>query len=166
MTELIRPRSRTRIELPLAEWSLEAEAGPEGAQEITLPLGALFDWRDDPQLKFARGPATSTNTLTISDGDVADGDTVELDLGWVQGTADVSVNSDPVDMLVAHPFRTDITDSIQVGENLIEVTVTPPLRNWFVGLGERDDPRYENRADTSDTLIAAGLLGPARVLIS
>ena len=118
-------------------------------------LKDLPDWRDIEALKHARGPGVYRHTLEIED-------TVEqsryiLDLGLVQGSAVVSVNGESVGRASLPPFRLDISDALRPGVNTVEVFVTPPLRNYFVGRALAGDPLYSHMA---------GLRGPVRLYVS
>jgi hypothetical protein len=49
---------------------------------------------------------------------------------------------------------------LQQGNNVIEVQVLAPLRNYFVGRALTDDPKYSHMKGFANQLVAAGLMGP------
>jgi hypothetical protein len=56
-----------------------------------------------------------------------------LDLGHVENIAEVSVNHSDSVVIWKAPYRCDITDQLQVGENILEVKVTNVLANRLIG---------------------------------
>ena len=87
-----------------------------------------------------------------------------LDLGAVEMIASVSLNGKPLRVLWTPPYRLDITDAIQTGENILAVEVTGTWFNRLVydaGQPEEkivrpDDFRTIKRRPLRDS----GLLGP------
>lgn len=135
---------------PLQNWTFNA--GDYSAQWDTLP-----DWRTLDALRHARsGRYQHTFTLETKDATAR----YLLDLGLVQGSAAVSVNGQSVGRASVPPFALDITPLLAAGENRIEVEVLAPLRNVFVGRAEAGDELYRHMAIYTDSLVAAGLLGP------
>ncbi|GLY84440.1 glycosylhydrolase-like jelly roll fold domain-containing protein [Actinoallomurus iriomotensis] len=82
---------------------------------------------------------------------------VTLDLGRVRGTAEVTVNGHPAGTRVCSPYRFDLTDAVQPGENEIEILVYGTLAPYldavspthFVFPGQR----------------VSGLFGPVHLLV-
>ncbi|WP_116364071.1 glycosyl hydrolase [Parahaliea mediterranea] len=140
--------------LPLQSWMLLAN----GQQR---QLDALFDWRDNEGLRFASGPVHYQHTVKVSS---LQGTTrFVLDLGLVQGGAQVTVNGQRIGRASLPPSRIDITDALEPGDNLIDIAITAPLRNAFVGKGLAEDPLYSHMKVYQDQLVAAGLLGPVQL---
>ena len=77
-----------------------------------------------------------------------------LDLGQVAVTAALRVNGTEAGVRMALPFRFDITDLVQPGENEIEVTVVNTLANHMSS--------YPTNF-IYDGQLSSGLLGPARL---
>ncbi|MCB1842979.1 MAG: hypothetical protein KDI09_08480, partial [Halioglobus sp.] len=134
------------------------------AAEYRAVLDALPDWRDIRTLKYARGPGVYRHIVDVEDTDRPA--RYILDLGLVQGSAVVSVNGETVGRASLPPFRLDISDAVRPGANTIEVAVTPPLRNYFVGRALAGDPLYSHMAGYEDQLVAAGLMGPVMLSVS
>ncbi len=152
-------RGRTALD----SWQLLV-TGPDvegGAFATSLP--ALTDWREIAALRRSSSPGvyrTSVERPALGAGERA-----VLALGWVVGAADVRLNGGESRRLRFPPFELDITDALVDGTNVIEVTVTAPLRNRFVGYGVAGDPAYAQFAGRADGLAAAGILGPASLEI-
>ncbi len=81
------------------------------------------------------------------------GKSLELDLGVVRGTAEVTVNGKPAGVRIWKPYRFNITDLVQPGRNRIEVTVANTL-----------GPHYSSGIPTPYVFPGqqvSGILGPA-----
>jgi hypothetical protein len=89
---------------------------------------------------------------------------VELDLGWLHGAAEITVNQSRVGDLIFPPFRIDVTDQVVAGRNEIEVKVIPSLRNRLIGKAKTGDKAYAQFKNKEDTLQPAGLLGPTKLV--
>ncbi len=138
----------------LDQWTLEYAGNHRD-------LTALFDWRDDEVLRYATGQALYRHTVMIDATDKV-GNYV-LDLGLVQGSAEVSVNGHLIGRASTPPFKLDISQALKTGANQIVVGVTAPLRNAFVGKALAEDPHYAHMKVYEDQLVAAGLIGPVRL---
>jgi hypothetical protein len=111
-------------EIPVTgTWHLDfVEGGPELPQRTTLDT--LKCWTrlgDEQALRFAGAASYAIDVdLPVMK------DTVRwiLDLGDVRESARITVNNQPVGLLVAHPFCIDVSDYIRNGVNKITVEVT------------------------------------------
>lgn len=135
----------------LADWEMTFS----GAR---LAHGKLADWREIEELRYAHGPVTYRHEVFVSDIDP--GARYVLDLGLVQGSANVIVNGRSVGRASLPPFALDIGSALRSGPNTIEVNVVAPLRNLFLGRAAAGDPLYANMLELEGQLVAAGLLGP------
>jgi len=120
--------------------------------------GALFDWRDVDAVRYAHGPGVYRHTLTLAAA--TPGQHHVLDLGLVQGSAQVLVNGRELGHASLPPFALDISPALQAGDNTVEVRVLAPLRNRMVGRALAGDPLYDNMLEFEHELVAAGLIGP------
>jgi hypothetical protein len=77
---------------------------------------------------------------------------VELDLGRVIATAEVTLNAKKIGVRVAPPWTFDLTGSLLTGENELDVLVFNTLANHYqtIPSSYRGDP-------------ASGLFGPVRL---
>ncbi len=99
-----------------------------------------------------------------------------LDLGDVRESARVRVNKDPAGILVAHPFRLDISDYLHQGVNEISIEVTNLSANRIRDLDLRGvewkkfydinmvSHLYEPFDASTWPLKPSGLMGPVRLI--
>jgi hypothetical protein len=85
---------------------------------------------------------------------------VLLNLGRVEGVAEVLINGISLGIAAPAPHLLDISTHVRPGQNRLEVMVTPPLRNALVGRGLAEDPLAENMKVFEGRLAPAGLMGP------
>ena len=113
------------------EWTVEF---PEGwgapAKMTTTQLKSWQDLIEDEEGCSFSGTATYTTTFTLDD--VNRGQHVELDLGKVSMIAVVKVNGEEVATLWYPPYKVDIADYVQQGENTLTVEVTSTWYNRLV----------------------------------
>lgn len=86
-----------------------------------------------------------------------------VDLGDVDGVAQVMVNDVPLPTPAFPPYTIDITDAVTAGENSLLVEVRPPLRNKLVALALSGEPRYTQHLVHQEELTKGGLKGPVRL---
>ena len=113
------------------EWTVEF---PEGwgapAKMTTTQLKSWQDLIDDEEGRSFSGTATYTTTFNLDN--VSRGQRVELDLGKVSMIAVVKVNGEEVATLWYPPYKVDIADYVQQGENTLTVEVTSTWYNRLV----------------------------------
>ena len=141
--------------------------GPETAQ-----FDSLISWtmRPEPGIKFYSGTAVYDNTFELGDDNNSiKGARKYLDLGNVRELAEVKVNGKSCGIVWSPPFRVDITDAVQPGENKLEVEVVNFWPNRIIGDAglpqERRLTRTNIRELTETTPLAdSGLFGPVKVI--
>jgi len=153
----------TKTVIPLERWSLDVEADDVPGGSVSLSLTSLDDWRDLEPLRHSAGPGLYRAAVNLST--IGEHGRVVLDLGRVEGVAEVTWNGAAVGRMIVPPFEADVTELVTAGENEVEVILTPPLRNRLVGKGLAGDPGHVQFAGKGDALAPAGLLGPAVVRI-
>ena len=113
------------------EWTVEF---PEGwgapAKMTTTQLKSWQDLIEDEEGRSFSGTATYTTTFNLDN--VSRGQSVELDLGKVSMIAVVKVNGEEVATLWYPPYKVDIADYVQQGENTLTVEVTSTWYNRLV----------------------------------
>jgi len=94
-----------------------------------------------------------------------------LDLGQVANLAEVQLNGKPVGIAWTAPYRLDITDALQKGDNQLRILVTNTWANRL--LGDQALPADQRRTWTpapspaaGKPLLPAGLLGPVTLGVS
>lgn len=138
-------------------WGLSVEAEtPDGPKTIDIPTLSgtfpLWDWRDREQLAGASGVGTYTGTLTVPDTWIGRGRGVRLDLGTVDGTAEIHINAEQVGTQIISDLPRDVTDHLKAGGNEVTVVVRTTLRNAVT---------HHNRSSTRTS--SYGLRGPVMV---
>lgn len=141
--------------------------------ERGAPAGSTFEnlasWteNEDDGIKYFSGTASYKNHFKLDNQ--PEGGRVILDLGDVKNLAEVIVNGKNCGIVWKTPFRVDITDALQTGENQLEVKVTNLWVNRLIGDMQPDVkekityttmPFY--RAQSS--LLTSGLIGPVQVV--
>jgi len=141
--------------LDLDRWNLQAGG-------VSLSQTGLFDWRNHESLRYSSALGEYATTFELKEK--APGKRYVLDLGKVYFTADVEVNGCDAGGLIFAPYRLDVTEFLEEGQNELRVTVTPVQRNGFVGRGLAGDRAYERFTERPDSVVAAGMAGPVRLL--
>ena len=145
------------------EWTL---AFPDGwGAPASLKADELKAWKDldiSPEGKAFSGTVTYTTSFDIENAKEYVG--YSLDLGAVEMIASVSLNGKPLRVLWTPPYRLDITDAIQTGENILTVEVTGTWFNRLVydaGQPEENRKTWTISGPSKDApLRDSGLLGP------
>ncbi|WP_240522007.1 glycosyl hydrolase [Amycolatopsis vastitatis] len=132
------PSSRPSVIEPWSPWSLSVKSvTPTGGATVTVPSGLgdsqfqqfrLKDWRDITDLSGESGVGTYTANTVLPDGWRNAGG-VQLDLGHVDGTADISVNGQLVGNQITDGRQWDIGRWLHPGTNTVQITVRTTLRN-------------------------------------
>jgi len=130
----------------------------------TVQFDSLYDWStaSHEAIRFFSGTATYSNTFKLS---TVPDQPVYIDLGKVMAIGKVYVNGRYVGGVWAPPYRLNITDYIEKGDNVLEVQVA---NNWINALiGDARLPKEDRKAwaivnpyKAEDTLQESGLLGP------
>jgi hypothetical protein len=96
---------------------------------------------------------------------------IYLDLGQIANLAEVQLNGKPCGIAWTAPYRLDVTDALQKGDNQLRILVTNTWANRL--LGEQALPADQRRLWTpapsptaGKPLLPAGLLGPVTLGVS
>jgi hypothetical protein len=151
--------------LPVANWSLHVdEVGPEGnrAQDVVL-VGGLRDWREIPQIADSSGTGTYTATVNLTPDWTAAQRGALLDLGRIEGAAQVFVNDRLAtpDVLPREPV--DVSALLKPGDNKIRVVLTTTLKNRAVArlpIVLLSRPAFASQPGTQPY----GLIGPVQLI--
>ena len=145
---------------------------PTGGKSIelgqwTLQLGEqiindapLDDWRNIPQLADSCGESIYTTRFSLEKTATK----YVLDLGDVYYTAEVYINGKAVGKRIWKPFKFDITDYVQSGENVLEIRVKTSDYNRNVLRGREGDAIFSSIANSGR--MANGLKGPVQIILS
>ncbi|MCC6143386.1 MAG: hypothetical protein IT368_06235, partial [Candidatus Hydrogenedentes bacterium] len=175
-------------------WRVTFDPALGGPGEVQF--GTLVDWakHPDPKISHYSGIATYRTIFTCAMADsglagvpasspvgdvapsvhVATSDSTPkprtfLDIGDVPGMARVRLNGHDLGVLWTAPWRVDITDAQQPGENTLEIEVANRWPNRLIGdkaLPEDEQISWTtwNPYDADAPLLPSGLLGPVRIL--
>lgn len=113
-----------------------------------MPLG---DWSKMGVLNNYSGGVCYRTVVSLTAEQAAG--RVALDLGSVTATAGISVNGKPVAVLVAPPWKADLSGFLKAGDNTLEVLVYNTLANHYQTIPSK----YRGKP-------VSGLMGPVRLL--
>jgi hypothetical protein len=105
-----------------------------GAPE-RIQLASLESWTtySDQGVKYFSGTATYTKSVPAPQSWFQSGARLVLDLGTVGDIAEVSVNGKPLATLWKPPYQVDVTNSLEPGENHLQIKVTNQWTNRLIG---------------------------------
>lgn len=122
----------------------------------------------DPGIKYFSGTATYTKTITAPADWFKKDEELWLNLGEVKNIAQVTVNGKSLGILWKAPFRINVTNALQPGQNKVEIRVTNLWVNRLIGdaqPGVTSKITYTTmpfyKADSR--LLPSGLLGPVKI---
>lgn len=149
-------------------WKVNFESDKIKRGPADIIFNQLTDWtqNEDVRIKYFSGSAnyqTEVKLEKIPTGKLY------LDLGKVYAMAKVRINGKDVGGVWTAPYRVDITDAVQQGNNQIEVEVVNTWLNRI--LGDLRLPEKERRVISHTSpwkaetpLQKSGLLGPVRIV--
>jgi hypothetical protein len=143
-------------------WKLAATGlVPSGkTAEIWRELPELIDWSLDSELRGFSGRGVYTTAFTVA----ADASSrLILNLGNVRDVAEVTVNGKHAATLLLRPYRVDITEFAQPGENALEIAVTNTLYNAMTLREER--AFHPGPTENPSGLMSSGLIGPVEMKV-
>lgn len=170
-------------------WDVRFPEGWDAPSLVTLDKLVSWTEHEDFGVRHFSGTATYAKRLKIPAEFLRAGLRLVLDLGDVRELARIRVNGKLVASIWKPPFRVDVTDVAQPGDNVLQVEVTNLWTNrligdeqfpddmgwdgqrlrdwpaWFVQGKPRPEPRRKTfttwRHNTKDTpLLPSGILGP------
>lgn len=167
---------------PAGELLTVADKMLAGPWRLTFPAGwgieeplqteQLAAWKDLPlsdEGKAFSGTVHYETTVTIPAEERRDGARLTLDLGRVIQIAEVRLNDRPLGTFWTNPYKIDITDAAQDGENRLEIDVTGTWFNRLVYDANRPEPERKtwtiSGPSKESPLRESGLLGPVRLTV-
>jgi len=145
-------------------WSVVFDSGMRGPVH-PVKMETLEDWtqNSNDSVKYYAGTAIYQNNIQLNN--ISKEKTYYLDLGKVMTIAKVRVNGQYAGGAWTAPWRVDISDFVQEGDNVIEISVTNNWMNRLIGdsmLPEKDRQTWSpiNPYNEKSELQSSGLLGP------
>ena len=132
-------------------WKVQFPAGWGAPEQITLEK--LISWPDHSEegIRYFSGTAVY-RTKFKGPKAAAPKSRMELDLGQVEVTAEVTLNGKPLGTLWKPPFVCDVTNVLRPGENELEVRVTNLWTNRLIG-----DEQYPDDCVSGTWKIGGGI---------
>ncbi|MEC3878465.1 glycosyl hydrolase [Parapedobacter sp. 10938] len=132
---------------------------------FTRQFDTLVDWSTQPDTAVAYFSGSAYYTKDLPAVQLADGGRIHLDLGNVVAVAKVKVNGQDVGGVWTPPYRLDITDAWQEGNNTVEIKVVNTWANrligdWRLPADQRSTWTIVNPYSAESPLHRSGLLGP------
>jgi hypothetical protein len=153
-------------DIPISKvWSLAFP--PNWGAPSQLQLDRLQSWTEstDAGVRYFSGTATYRTTVNLTNSQVADRNSLWLDLGEVHEVAAVRINGKAAAILWKAPYCFRADSLLHAGENTLEVDVTNLWPNRLIGDAQSPNGKYYTwtniRKYTKDSpLLPSGLLGP------
>lgn len=168
--------SETLVEIT-GEWTVNFDPDWGGPGAVTF--SQLMDWtqHSDEGIKYYSGTAVYNKTINI-DFEPQNDRQYFLQLGSVKdvGIAEVKINGTDRGIVWTSPFRVDISDELEKGENSLEIKV---INSWYNRVaGDQTNPEKKQYTKTNIVLgkdfrgrpldeiplEPSGLLGPVKIL--
>ncbi len=149
-------------------WSVNFNAAQRGPEEAVV-FETLTDWTasEDERIKYYSGTAFYNNTFKFDQ--LATNEKIIIDLGALTAMAKVTVNGKYAGGVWTAPYRLDITNLVQKGENQLKIEVVNTWVNRIIG--DMKFPKEERLTwaphlpyNTESPLQASGLFGPVEIV--
>jgi len=137
------------------DWEVVLQHGQESTEQ-TITLDTLVDFKDRDDLVHFSGTAVYRKNLQISDTA-----TYALNLGRVEGIADVYVNGKQVGVKWFGRRLFDLSGALKPGDNRLEVRVITTMGNYLKSLTDNESAQFwVNRPGREQELQSMGIIGP------
>jgi hypothetical protein len=114
-------------------WELSFPEGWDAPKSVTLDKLISWSQHTDKGVKHFSGTAAYKTTFQVSANTLGENRRLHLDLGDVREIAQVKLNGKDLGILWKAPFRLDVTEAVQAGDNTLEVQVTNNWINRMIG---------------------------------
>jgi hypothetical protein len=165
----------------LGAWQVTFQEKPLLGKSFTATFDTLKSWTesDTHAIKYFSGTAMYEKSFNVEQKSYSNG-RAYLNLGKVADIATVTLNGEEVGVFWKPPYKADITDFVQKGENKLEVSITNLWINRLIGdeklpANERktstnlvNEARYDKirETDADKYLRISGFLGPVKIQFS
>jgi hypothetical protein len=158
------------------EWDLSFDPRWGGPGEVSFP--ELRDWSTHPEegIKYYSGSAVYTKSFSL-ESELREDGRYFLQLGSVKdvGIAEVRINGTDKGVVWTSPFRVEISEELQEGENHLEIKVVNSWYNRVAGDQTHPDKKtytstnidlkhdFRGRPTDEIALETSGLMGPVTI---
>lgn len=124
------PPEPIRIDGP---WDVSFPPRRGAPRRVTMERLIAWNEHPDPGVKYFSGTARYKTTFQLSPGAIPRQSTVTIDLGRVEVIARVILNGRDLGILWKVPYRLDVTEALNPGENTLEIEVVNLWVNRMIG---------------------------------
>jgi hypothetical protein len=163
------PNARTyEARVPIAgPWTVSFDPAWGGPARVEFPELVSWTDRSEDGIRHYSGTATYRTTFRLPDA-LAPGARA-LDLGEVRELAEIRVNGHDLGIVWSPPFRVDLGDALQPGENTLEVDVVNFWPNRVIGDAGLPESQRRTRTNVRNlkpdsALMRSGLMGPVQLV--
>lgn len=164
-TNYPRPTLISEVKSP---WTVNFDVAQRGP-ETPVVFDTLTDWSTstDVRVKYYSGTAFYKNTFFLEEK--PEDERITIDLGALTAMAKVLINGNYVGGVWTAPYRLDITDYVNVGENDLNIEIVNTWVNRLIGdlnLPEKERKTWAPHIqyNAKSPLQPSGLFGPVRIL--
>ena len=151
------------------DWQVHFDPSFGGPAE-PVAFSRLSDWSQHPEFNIRHYSGTAAYTQTFIWKVPAKGkERVWLELGEVANIAEVKLNGQSCGVAWTAPYRVEITNALQAGENHLSIEVSNTWANRLIG--DQQLPLDQRITNTTapfrlkdKPLLKAGLFGPVRIV--
>ena len=152
-------------------WVVKFQGNRGAPSEVTFDTLAPWNENTNPGIKYFSGTCTYSKSIDAPDELFKEGAEIWLDLGQVKNLAEVIINGKSQGILWKTPFRINITEALNPGENMIEIKVTNLWVNRLIGdaqPGVKEKLTYTTLPfyKASSPLLPSGLIGPVKIVLA
>jgi hypothetical protein len=148
-------------------WQVQFNKEWGGPDQKVFDELVLWNEHTEPGIKYYSGTAVYHNSFHLTNDQLKN--RIFLDLGEMYNLAEVTINGKHTGVWWIHPFRNEITELLQEGENSLEIKVVNLWPNRIIGDQLLPDEQRFTRTNvikfTAEyPLLPSGLAGPVRLL--
>jgi hypothetical protein len=168
-SRIISPPVETLVAIIEGPWEVSFQPNRGAPAQITLEDLVPWNENSDSGVKYFSGTGTYFKAVQVPAEWLEAGQEIWINLGNVKYLAEVLLNGQSLGIVWKNPFRVNITDALQEGENMLQVKVTNLWVNRLIGdqqPGVTNPCTYTTQAfyQADSPLLPSGLLGPVQIV--
>jgi len=133
-------------------------------QKFNTEIQELKDWRTIPELKYCSSKAIYSFNFNIPKEQLQEDNRVLISIERIHDAGIIKANGKEFPPLLTYPYQQDITSAVKIGENEVQIEVTPTLRNRLIGYGKKGGDDWINHKYKKQ-FMPSGLIGPVLIKI-